>query len=85
MRFPRDREKAEDKTVHDAVGWPGPPSFEGRSCCCSARPAVGVLSPPTPARPHAIRSQMKSIYRKLDATNRHQAVTRARELDLLER
>jgi len=27
---------------------------------------------------------MKSIYRKLDATSRHQAVTRARELDLLE-
>jgi DNA-binding NarL/FixJ family response regulator len=32
-----------------------------------------------------IRSWMKSIYRKLDATNRHQAVTRARELGLLER
>jgi DNA-binding CsgD family transcriptional regulator len=24
--------------------------------------------------PHTIRAQMKSIYRKLDATNRHQAV-----------
>ena len=35
--------------------------------------------------PHTIRSQMKSIYRKLEASTRHQAVTRARELDLLER
>jgi len=35
--------------------------------------------------PHTIRSQMKSIYRKLEASNRHQAITRARELDLLER
>lgn len=35
--------------------------------------------------PHTIKSQMKSIYRKLDATNRHQAVTRARELELIDR
>ena len=35
--------------------------------------------------PHTIRSQMKSIYRKLEATDRHQAVIRARELDLLEK
>ena len=34
--------------------------------------------------PHTIKSQMKSIYRKLDATTRHQAVTRASELGLLE-
>jgi LuxR family maltose regulon positive regulatory protein len=34
--------------------------------------------------PHTIKSQMKSIYRKLDAANRHQAVTRARGLGLLE-
>jgi len=34
--------------------------------------------------PHTIKSQMKSIYRKLDASSRHQAVTRARELGLLE-
>ena len=34
--------------------------------------------------PHTIKSQMKSIYRKLDATTRHQAVTRAREQGLLE-
>jgi LuxR family maltose regulon positive regulatory protein len=34
--------------------------------------------------PHTIRSQMKSIYRKLEATNRHQAVTRARELELID-
>jgi LuxR family maltose regulon positive regulatory protein len=33
---------------------------------------------------HTIRSQMQSIYRKLDANNRHQAVTRARELQLVE-
>jgi LuxR family transcriptional regulator, maltose regulon positive regulatory protein len=34
--------------------------------------------------PHTIKSRMKSIYRKLDATTRHQAVTRAREWGLLE-
>jgi LuxR family maltose regulon positive regulatory protein len=33
---------------------------------------------------HTVRSQMQSIYRKLDANNRHQAVTRARELHLLD-
>ena len=34
--------------------------------------------------PHTIKSEMKSIYRKLGASSRHQAVTRARELGLLE-
>ena len=35
--------------------------------------------------PHTIKSQMKSVYRKLEATNRHQAITRARELELIDR
>ena len=34
--------------------------------------------------PHTIKAQMKSIYRKLGASSRHEAVTRARELGLLE-
>jgi LuxR family maltose regulon positive regulatory protein len=34
--------------------------------------------------PHTIKAQMKSIYRKLGASTRNQAVTRARELGLLE-
>jgi LuxR family maltose regulon positive regulatory protein len=34
--------------------------------------------------PHTVKSQMRSIYRKLDATTRHQAVTRARELELID-
>ena len=34
--------------------------------------------------PHTIKSQLRSIYRKLDASTRNQAVTRARELGLLE-
>ncbi|HEY6315195.1 MAG TPA: LuxR C-terminal-related transcriptional regulator, partial [Streptosporangiaceae bacterium] len=34
--------------------------------------------------PHTIKAQAKSIYRKLGATNRHEAVSRARELGLLE-
>jgi LuxR family transcriptional regulator, maltose regulon positive regulatory protein len=34
--------------------------------------------------PHTTKSQMKSVYRKLDASTRSQAVTRARELGLLE-
>ena len=34
--------------------------------------------------PHTIKSQMKSIYRKLGPTTRNQAVTRARVLELLE-
>ena len=33
---------------------------------------------------HTIRAQVKSIYRKLDATTRNEAVTQARELGLLE-
>ena len=33
---------------------------------------------------HTIRSQVRSIYRKMDASSRHQVVTRARELGLLE-
>jgi LuxR family transcriptional regulator, maltose regulon positive regulatory protein len=33
--------------------------------------------------PHTVKSQMKSIYRKLSATSRTQAVTRSRELGLL--
>jgi LuxR family maltose regulon positive regulatory protein len=34
--------------------------------------------------PHTVRSQMKSIYRKLGVNSRNQAVTRAREAGLLE-
>jgi LuxR family transcriptional regulator, maltose regulon positive regulatory protein len=34
--------------------------------------------------PHTIKSQMKSVYRKLEATTRNQVVTRAREQGLLE-
>jgi len=34
--------------------------------------------------PHTIKSQAMSIYRKLGASSRHQAVTRSRELGLLE-
>jgi LuxR family maltose regulon positive regulatory protein len=33
---------------------------------------------------HTIKSRMKSVYRKLDASTRNQAVTRARDLGLLE-
>jgi LuxR family maltose regulon positive regulatory protein len=34
--------------------------------------------------PHTIKAEVKSIYRKLGATSRSQAITRARELGLLE-
>jgi LuxR family maltose regulon positive regulatory protein len=34
--------------------------------------------------PHTIKSQMQSTYRKLAASSRNQAITRARELGLLE-
>jgi LuxR family transcriptional regulator, maltose regulon positive regulatory protein len=34
--------------------------------------------------PHTVRAQSKSIYRKLGASSRNQAITRARELGLLE-
>jgi LuxR family maltose regulon positive regulatory protein len=34
--------------------------------------------------PHTVKSQAMSIYRKLGASSRHQAVTRARDLGLLE-
>jgi LuxR family transcriptional regulator, maltose regulon positive regulatory protein len=34
--------------------------------------------------PHTIKSQMKSIYRKLDASTRNRVVTRSRDLGLLE-
>jgi len=33
---------------------------------------------------HTIKSRMKSLYRKLDASTRNQAVTRVRDLGLLE-
>jgi LuxR family maltose regulon positive regulatory protein len=33
--------------------------------------------------PHTVKSEMKSIYRKLGATTRTQAVTRSQELGLL--
>jgi len=48
---------------------------------CPRRPAIAAeqfLSP------HTIKAQMRSIYRKLNATTRHQTVMRARELGLLE-
>ena len=34
--------------------------------------------------PHTVKSQAMSIYRKLGATSRNEAVTQARELGLLE-
>ena len=34
--------------------------------------------------PHTIKTQMRSTYRKLGVASRNQAVTRARELGLLE-
>jgi len=34
--------------------------------------------------PHTIKSEAKSIYRKLDASTRSQTITRARELGLPE-
>jgi len=34
--------------------------------------------------PNTVKSQAMSIYRKLGASSRHQAVTRSRELGLLE-
>jgi LuxR family maltose regulon positive regulatory protein len=34
--------------------------------------------------PHTVKAEVKSIYRKLDAASRSQAITRARELGLLE-
>jgi LuxR family transcriptional regulator, maltose regulon positive regulatory protein len=34
--------------------------------------------------PHTIKAEVKSIYRKLDASSRNQAITRARDLGLLE-
>jgi LuxR family maltose regulon positive regulatory protein len=45
---------------------------------------VGEIAAELFLSPHTIKSQMKSIYRKLDATTRNQAVIRARELGLLE-
>jgi hypothetical protein len=42
----------------------------GASCRCSVA--------------HAFKAHMRSIYRKLDATIRNQAITRARELGLIE-
>ena len=34
--------------------------------------------------PHTVKSQAMSIYRKLGASSRHQAVTQARDLGLLD-
>ena len=35
--------------------------------------------------PHTVRAQVRSIYRKLGASSRNQAVNRARELALLDK
>lgn len=37
-------------TSHD-IDWPALRSA-GRACCCPARPAVVVIMPPAPGRPH---------------------------------
>ena len=50
--------------------------------------ATHLSGPETAAQmylsPHTVKSQMRSIYRKLGASSRNEAVTRARELGLLE-
>jgi LuxR family maltose regulon positive regulatory protein len=35
--------------------------------------------------PHTIKSQIRSVYRKLGVSTRNEAVTRARELGLIDR
>jgi LuxR family transcriptional regulator, maltose regulon positive regulatory protein len=70
------------------------PSAAGASALTAAElrllPMLSThLSVPEIARdmflsPHTIKSQMRSLYRKLSASNRSQAVTRSRELGLLE-
>ena len=71
-----------------------PPSVPGASALTAAElrllPMLAThLSVPEIAAelflsPHTIKSQMKSIYRKLDSSTRTQTVTRARGLGLLE-
>jgi hypothetical protein len=52
---------------------------EGRHKCRLTGPRLRMSM-----GPHTIKSQMKSIYRKLGSSTRAQTVTRARELGLLE-
>jgi LuxR family maltose regulon positive regulatory protein len=47
-------------------------------------PAVHEIAAEMYLSPHTIRAQGKSIYRKLGAPSRSQAVARAQELGLLE-
>jgi hypothetical protein len=63
MRFPRRRagqagrspgRQAAGTAPDDRAAGSGPPDLGDRACCCPARPAVRVLIPPAPARPHSV-------------------------------
>ena len=85
---------AEAKALRARLGREHGPSAPGASALTAAElrllPMLAThLSVPEIATelflsPHTIKSQMKSIYRKLDSTSRTQTVTQARELGLLE-
>jgi LuxR family transcriptional regulator, maltose regulon positive regulatory protein len=85
---------AEVKALRARLGREHGPSVPGASALTAAElrllPMLAThLSVPEIAAelflsPHTIKSQMKSIYRKLDSTSRTQTITRARELGLLE-
>jgi hypothetical protein len=62
MRFPRRRAGQVGRSAvgpaagtppDDRAAWSGPHDLGDRACCCPARPAVRVLIPPAPARPHS--------------------------------
>lgn len=52
--FAADKASAAQTGPDDWGTWPSkePAGSAGRACCCPARPAVRVIMPPCPARPH---------------------------------
>ena len=85
---------AEAKALRARLGREHGPSVPGASALTAAELrllpmlathlSVSEIAAELFLSPHTIKSQMKSIYRKLDSTSRTQTITRARELGLLE-
>jgi hypothetical protein len=53
-RFLRRSAAVQARPVDSPAGGAGQLAHAERACCCPASPAVTVVMPPTPARPHPV-------------------------------